>query len=256
VVLGAGYVGLTIVRRAAARGWPVVATSRAPNRHLASLPSHQRRLFDLAQPDTWLDIPPDTALVWCFPALPLDAVQRFAERHVSPSNRLVVLGSTSAYVTACHADAPSVDEAFPIDRARPRVQGEEWLRECYGAIVLRVAGIYGAGRNPIDWIRRGKVGLSDRMVNLVHVEDLAAIALTALSARRGEAYNVSDGHPRRWSEICAEAARRYGVTAQRMPRTNDPGKRISIEKLRRDLHYEFQDPDLYAALDEIEAGKK
>ena len=38
----------------------------------------------------------------------------------------------------------------------PAFQGEEYLRTHHGAIILRVAGIYGPHRNPVDWIRRGE----------------------------------------------------------------------------------------------------
>ena len=83
---------------------------------------------------------------------------------------------------------PWIDESAPIDLTKPRVQGEEYLRNEHGAIVLRVAGIYGPGRNPLDWIRQGRVGPSRKYVNLIHVEDLAAICLAALEkgeTRRG-----------------------------------------------------------------------
>ena len=93
-----------------------------------------------------------------------------------------MLGSTSAYDTGGSQEYPPpwIDETAPIDYTKPRVQGEEFLRTECGAIVLRVAGIYGPGRHPYDWITSGRVGLSDKYVNLIHVEDLAAICKAAL----------------------------------------------------------------------------
>jgi nucleoside-diphosphate-sugar epimerase len=192
-------------------------------------------------------------LIWCFPATPLKAVSSFADAVLRKADRIVVLGSTSAYETSMIDSDSVLDESAPIDRTRPRVRGEDYLRTHAGATILRVAGIYGPGRNVLDWIRRGKVGLSQRYVNLVHVEDLAAICLSMLEDRRsGEIYNVSDGQPRRWSEICDVARSRWGVVP--VKRDSDPraGKGVSIAKLTRDLHYRFQYPDLYAALDAIE----
>ncbi len=123
------------------------------------------------------------------------------------------------------------------------MQGEEYLRKQHGAIVLRVAGIYGPGRNPLDWIRQGRVGPSRKYVNLIHVEDLAAICLLALEqGKPGEAYNVSDGQPHTWNEICVTAQQRWGVTAGAAKEDHSPGKRISNAKLRSELDYRFRHP--------------
>ena len=205
VILGSGYL---------ARFMPsltnfyqnVLHTSRDPEHHLTWLPQTQRLRFDLTEAETWSNIPSDADLLWCFPASPLSAVQQFASRINGPSRRLVVLGSTSAYDIGVAHDHPPpwIDETAPIDLAKPRVQGEEFLRAECGAIVLRVAGIYGPGRHPYEWIKSGRVGLSDKYVNLIHVEDLAAICLAALEhGVSGAVYNVSDGMPRTWREIGA-----------------------------------------------------
>ena len=253
VILGAGYAGRVIYTAALAHGLSALVTSRTPEAHFDfAAPSH-RLLFDLEQEVTWRNIPLGCDLIWCFPATPLKAVSSFADAVLRKAGRIVVLGSTSAYESSGLDSDSLLDESAPIDRTRPRVMGEDYLRTHADATVLRVAGIYGPGRNVLDWIRRGKVGFSQRYVNLVHVEDLAAICLSALENRHsGEIYNVSDGQPRRWSEICDVARIRWGVVP--VKRDSDPraGKRLSIAKLTQNLHYRFQYPDLYAALDEIE----
>jgi nucleoside-diphosphate-sugar epimerase len=255
IILGAGYAGRFIYAHAIARGVSVTATSRVPKTHLDfAAPSH-RLEFDLDRPITWRHIPAGADIVWCFPAMPLQGVQAFAEAALRQVGRVVVLGSTSAYETADDDPDAVIDESSPIDRTRPRVIGEEYLRTHAAAMVLRVAGIYGPGRNVVDWIRRGKVGPSTRYVNLIHVEDLAAICLRALEkGRRGESYNVSDGNPRRWSEICDEAQKRWAVVPVTTDVDQRAGKRLSIEKLAREFHYRFQHPDLYQALETIESS--
>ena len=68
-------------------------------------------------------------------------------------------------------------QTAPIDLTRPRVQGEELLRNSYGAILFnQSAGNHGPGRNPVEWIRTGRVNRSRKYVNLIHVEDLACAA--------------------------------------------------------------------------------
>ena len=234
-----------------AQGQTILATSRNPLNHLAEMPSEQRVTFDLEQPATWMNIPTCADLVWCFPATPLHQVEAFASWRNASAGRLVVLGSTSAYEVGESQDYPPpwIDETAPIDLTKPRVQGEEFLRHTYGAIVLRVAGIYGSGRNPLNWIQQGRVGPSRKYVNLIHVEDLAAICLAAIEkGTPGEAYNVSDGQPHTWSEICATAQERWGVAGVPAKEDHSTGKRISNAKVRTTLGYTLKHPDLYEAL--------
>lgn len=259
IVLGSGYTGLLLHKMGTLQGRTVRASSRNPLTNLAGIPSEQRMMFDLEQPSTWENLPKGADLIWCFPATPLDQVQTFATALNVPTRRLVVLGSTSAYEEADHSSdypPPWIDELAPIDLTKPRVQGEEYLREHHGAIVLRVAGIYGSGRNPLDWIRSGRVSPSRKYVNLIHVEDLAAICLLALEkGTPGESYNVSDGTPRTWNDIYATAQQRWSVATVEAKEDGSTGKRISTAKLRSGLDYQFRHPDLYEALDLIESTR-
>lgn len=261
VILGTGYTGKSLYAMCRARDLPVLAGSRSPDDHLASVPAGHRLLFDLAKPETWATIPDRAHVVWCFPAQPEETVRQWAQLMSHTIGRLVVLGSTSAYEPAdrrqAGAPAPVVDETSPLNMALPRVQGEEWLRAEARAIVLRSSGIYGPGRHVLDWIRQGRVAALPRYVNLIHVEDLAGICLAALArGKAGEVYNVSDGTPRPWDEICRVAWDRWGVASSGEHRRQEagPGKRLSIAKLERDLGYTFRHPNLYDALDAIEAA--
>jgi len=255
-VLGSGYVGRFLIAEAGSQSRIVLSTSRDPDHRLTHVPPQQRLSFDLAQPDTWTGIPADVDLIWCFPAMPLEHVRAFAKGLGSPPRRLVVLGSTSAYDGEAQSTIypPSwIDESAPVDLRRPRVQGEEYLRKEHGAIVLRVAGIYGPGRNPIEWIRSGRVGPTRKYVNLIHVEDLAAICMLALeTGTPGEVYNVSDGTPRTWADICRVAQTRWDVTVHEGGNDNRPGKRIKTIALHEKLGATLRHPDLYAELEQLE----
>jgi nucleoside-diphosphate-sugar epimerase len=258
IILGTGYSGRHLAGALTATSRPFFATSREPDRNLSQVPAGRRVRFDLEQPTTWSNIPADADLIWCFPAIPLEQVQDFARALDAPPRRTVVLGSTSAYGIVDQSieyPPPWIDETEPIDLSKSRVQGEEFLRKHCGAIVLRVAGIYGPGRNPLDWIKQSRVGPSRKYVNLIHVEDLAAICLAAIEkGKPGETYNVSDGTPRTWEEICATAQQRWSVTATAANKDPSPGKRISNTKLRAELGYILKHPDLYKALTLIESA--
>ncbi len=255
IILGCGYTGRFILPLTAQRGTATWATSRNPAQQLTTMPLSQRLEFDLARPATWDHLPAGADLIWCFPASPLSAVQQWAGTQRPRFNRLVVLGSTSAYEVSDDSTdypPPLIDEAAPIDRTKPRVQGEEYLRNELGAILLRVTGIYGPGRNPLDWITQGRVGPSKKYVNLIHGEDLAGICLAAIGkGTPSESYNVSDGTPYTWKEICETARQRWGVIPAAAQEDPAPGKRISNAKLRTELGYKLKHPDLYAALDLI-----
>jgi hypothetical protein len=255
VILGSGYTGRFLGPVALQQYKYVFASSRDPDRQLKHVPPSQRLMFDLARPDTWTNIPAGADVIWCFPATPVEQVRAFAKTLGAPPRRLVVLGSTSAYDGKDPSTAyppPWVDKSTPIDLRKPRVQGEEYLRTEHGAIVLRVAGIYGPGRNPLDWIRTGRVGPSRKYVNLIHVEDLASICLAALErGKPGDVYNVSDGTPHTWSDICQVAQTRWGITAHNSEKDTRPGKRIDTRKLTKELGVCIQHRDLFTALEEL-----
>ncbi|MFO0774257.1 MAG: hypothetical protein U0172_06305 [Nitrospiraceae bacterium] len=244
-----------------------LVTSR---KNIASPPAHSTVAplrFDLHDASTWPTIAEAvgtaTSILWCFPAEPLHLVQQFATAVDLSRRPLVVLGSTGSYrmpepVAAHNASPPDwVDERSPLDETIPRVQGEEWLREHFGAVVLRVAGIYGPGRYPLHWIRQGRVGASPKFVNLIHVEDLAQACIDALDhGGPGQIYNVSDGAPRAWKEICEWAARCWGIVVQTKEGPSTVGKRIDSTKLRKELGVTLRYPDLYAALETIEQTER
>jgi hypothetical protein len=255
IILGSGYTGRFLAPLAARQYSSVYVTSRNPEKHLPDVPADRRILFDLEQPGTWTNIPASADLVWCFPAAPIESVQRCAAALQVSARRIVVLGSTSAYDIGGLQEYPPVwiDESAPIDMTKTRVQGEEYLRKEHGAIVLRVAGIYGPGRNPFDWITSGRVRPSSKFVNLIHVEDLAAICLLALvNGTPSDVYNVSDGMPRTWLEIYHAGRDRGYVPAIPEEPAREAGKRIDTKKLRKYFGEAIRHTDLGAAFDALE----
>ncbi len=249
MIIGAGYTGQQVYQQAIATGWRTFATSRHPHLHLKTVPSAHRLHFDLAQPHTWTNIPNPAHLIWCFPAVPLNLVTSFLQKRAPQSCRLLVMGSTSAYLSNGHP----INEDTPLKLHLSRVQAEEALRETYGAVIIRLAGLYGPNRHVFDWIRKGKIHNTKKWGNLIHVEDAAAICLLALTeAIAGSTYIASDGHPRTWNEICSRAASQWGIAIPPFTQPTNPGKRVSIHKVCTELGYVFRFPDLYQALDNIE----
>ncbi|MGB0910580.1 MAG: NAD-dependent epimerase/dehydratase family protein [Nitrospirales bacterium] len=250
VILGAGYTSRFLYPLARIQGWRTYATSRTPATHLTHIDREDRIEFDLMREETWNNIPQDAHLIWCFPAIPKNVVDHFIQQYAQHDGRLLFLGSTSAYGPCQHS---LVDENTPVDSSLPRVESEEYFRKTYGAIILRLAGLYGPGRHVLDWIRKGKVKNTEKYVNLIHIEDVAAICLAALrKAKTGDIYVVSDGNPRQWSEIFSVASKRWGLTCPPLSPPKNSGKRLNIGKLETRLQYSFIHSDLYEAMAIIE----
>ncbi len=251
VILGAGYTGLRVYQQAIEKGWQVFATSRKPQTQLNDISPEHRLQFDLTQTSTWETIPDPAHLLWCFPAVPFDLVKEFLITRTRQTGRLLVIGSTSAYAPEGH---PIAEDA-PLNTDLPRVQTEEYLRTTFGAVLIRLAGLYGPGRHVFNWIRKGKIQNTQKWVNLLHVEDAAAICLRALEhAPDGSTYLASDGYPRTWSEICSVASSTWHIPIPALAASPNPGKQVSIQKLQTELEYTIRFPDLFKALDDIERG--
>ena len=81
---------------------------------------------------------------------------------------------------------------------------EKWADEFkIDLVILRVPGIYGPGRVPVDRIRSGIV-LPPRQycgyTNRIHVDDLVAVMVAAAEQKTTGIFNVSDGTPLRMND--------------------------------------------------------
>ncbi len=252
VVLGAGYTGEFLVRRLLDRGVAVTATRRSWGTIPSAFDAANRIGFDLANPSTWGSLPAADAAAWLFPAEPPEEVASFARHHIQKIPRWTVIGTTSSYHPVGEGDI--VTEATPLDTTVSRVRGEEVLR-MLGANILRAAGIYGPGRNPLDWLRGGRIAGEERTVNLIHVEDLAAAVVASLeSAFEGEHFIVCDGRPRRWGSIASWAIERGYIRDVRYDASTRArsSRELSNAKLIELLKPPMSHSDLFEELELLE----
>jgi nucleoside-diphosphate-sugar epimerase len=132
--------------------------------------------------------------------------------------------------TAVYGDCAGrwITEAEPLkpsnDRGRRRLAAEHslhaWAARSGGrAMTLRVPGIYGPGRLPLERLRRGEPMLAEAdcpPANRVHVEDLADAAICiAERGISGAAYHVSDGHPSTMADYFRRCAQHFGLPEPR-----------------------------------------
>jgi nucleoside-diphosphate-sugar epimerase len=212
LILGCGYLGRAVAAAYLERDVSVTAVVRSPES------AEELRALGVRACIADLDAPP-------LPELPLESADLFnfcpppaagdqdsrihrliAEFSRQGNPRRIVHLSTTGVYGDCGGEW--VDETHPVcpvaARAKRRWDGEarlrEWSNKSGGELViLRVAGIYGPGRLPLERLRKGLPLIRESEApfsNRIHVADLVRVCMAAMArGRDGEIYNVSDGHP-------------------------------------------------------------
>jgi nucleoside-diphosphate-sugar epimerase len=172
----------------------------------------------------------------------------------APPKKMVYTGSTSVYG---QTDGSLVKESSPTEPTgelgRVLLAAEELLLEAarakkVPAVVLRAAGIYGPARGHLfhQYLKdQARIpGRGEKLVNMIHRDDLAAAILAALkSGRAGEIYNVCDDEPVpqvhffRWlSETLGKNMPPFVRPEEAEPRKRAiTNKKVSNRKLRMEL---------------------
>ena len=134
--------------------------------------------------------------------------------------------------------------------------------------VLRLAGIYGPGRNALRNMAEGtarRLVKKDQVFNRIRVEDIGRAALFLAQKPLGGVWNITDDVPGPPQDVVAEAARLMGLpvppdvpfeTAELSPMARSfygENKRVSNAKLRA-AGFEFRFPDYRQSLAELHAS--
>jgi len=280
-IVGCGYTGLRLAKRWLAMGAEVTGfATRAESLRGIAACGAQAVALDLdaptppAQPRRALEnqlvyysVPPD-------PQGEQDArLERFLSQIEGIPRRLIYLSTTGVY--GDHAGA-KVDEDTPAtplsSRARRRVAAESSLRTWADArqlpwCILRVSGIYGPDRLPLERLRRGEpaIALGEATpTNRIHVEDLvsACVAAALSPAADRRIVNVTDGSDDSSTAFLQRVARITGlappplVSRAEAQRTFSPSswsflgesRRVSNRRLREDLGVQLAYEDLDAGI--------
>jgi nucleoside-diphosphate-sugar epimerase len=136
----------------------------------------------------------------------------------SPIRRIVYLSSVGVY--ADHQGA-WIDETAARDgegRRRHRIDAEAAWRNVAGdrLSILRIAGIYGPGRNALENLKAGtarRIVKPGQVFNRIHVDDIAQAVAAALAHPHGGIWNVCDNEPAPPQDVVTYAASLMGTTA-------------------------------------------
>jgi nucleoside-diphosphate-sugar epimerase len=168
-----------------------------------------------------------------------------------------------------------IDERSPVHpgapRARRRLDAEaawrEWKRDSNGELViLRVPGIYGPGRLPLQRLRDRVPVVRESespWSNRIHVDDLVRVCAAAMeNGRDGEIYNASDGNPTTMTDFFNRVADAYGLPRPPTISMAEAGtrlspamlsylresRRLSNLRVRQELGVDLLYPDLSSGL--------
>ena len=283
VFAGCGYVGRQVARRERDLSGTVFAVVRNP--------SSAERLIREGIQSIALDLEDisilefslsDKVLYWFAPPQPEGTQDRRLRRclelaaQVGQIPKRIVLINTTGVYGDCQGDW--VTETRPrrpqTGRATRRVDAEDFARSwcdfhAVTLVVLRVPGIYGLGKLPLDRIKNSRPVLSPELCpwsNRVHVEDLITACMSAARVEApAPAYNISDGHPSTMTDFFFKVADAAGLsrppilTAQEaseqlskeMQSYLAESKRIDNTLMREHLGVVPRFPDLERGLDSI-----
>jgi nucleoside-diphosphate-sugar epimerase len=261
-VFGLGYTARYFA--AGLSGAKIVGTTREPRTAEASSLCCERVMFDGARGDPAIPArlaKSDTLLVSIPPSESGDLVLANFLREIAARRwrAIVYLSTVGVYGDHGGAWVDETSEARPSSsRTRMRIAAEgAWraLGRENGAPVhiLRLAGIYGPGRNALINLREGtakRIVKPGQVFNRIHVADIAQVIELAIEAGgAGDIWNVADDEPAPPQDVIAFAAalletpapaeepfESVEMTAMARSFYSD-NRRVSNAKLKRELGF-------------------
>lgn len=242
LIAGFGDMGQRVTQLAVAAGAKVSALVRSP-RPMFGAAAIAGDLDQAQSLGVLADLAPSVLLHFAPPPGAGESDTRTANLLVALESSLpkrMVYISTSGVYGDC--GGARVDETRPVKpgnaRSRRRVDAEQQLsvfaaRHGIPLVILRVPGIYGAGRYPLERLQRGDpVVCPDEAPwsNRIHADDLAAIAWRAAQDNAPAGiYNASDDAPLSMTDYFYRVADAFGlprppcVSLDEARRTFSPG---------------------------------
>ena len=280
LIVGCGDIGRRVARLWREEGFPVCALARSSQsaRRLEVL-GITPVAGDLDEPESLAGLPTKGALAYYLAPPPgrgeTDPRMRAFLECIPPGEEpetIVYMSTTAVYGDlrggwATEETPPSPSAARGMRRLDAENALLAWGRQgSVPVVILRVAGIYGPGRLPIEKVREGApvlAGNDSPFSNRIHSEDLARVCVAA--ARRGTGgavYNVSDGQPGTIAQYyCAVAdllgvprpptmtmAEARRVMSQAMLSYLSESKRVDNRKMREELGVTLLHPTLETGL--------
>lgn len=279
-IIGCGDIGRRVAKLWQAAGGSVSALARSAERAQSLADSGITPVSgDLDRPDSLHDLPVKNSVLFYFAPPPGDGQGdprvRATLAALTPSNwptRIVYISTTGVYGDCQGAWVTEETPTHPRStRGARRLDAETALLDWHRAsgmpvVILRVPGIYGPGRLPLERIRQGTPVVREEEApysNRIHADDLARVCITAADrGRAGEIYNISDGQPTTMTDYFYRIADALdlphppAVSMDEARQQLTPGmvsfleesRRIDNRKMREELGVELLYPGLESGL--------
>lgn len=295
LVFGCGYLGHRVARRWLAAGHAVSVFTRGREKaDRLRAEGFDPIVGEILDPATLAHLPPAETVLFAVgydrgnqATAAIETVYAEGVRNVAAAvdrsllKKFIYISSTGVYgAQAGGSDVGGRDVGgVDVDESSPCRPDREGGKACVAAenaitvspvagqaVILRLAGIYGPGRIPRAADLKQGTPLAvdpDSWLNLIHVDDAAAIVLRADAAARPPFLCVvSDGVPVRRGDYYRELARLLGAPAPNFATPEGAtsrgrvggDKRICAHRLFRELSPVLQFPDYRTGLEAIVTG--
>jgi nucleoside-diphosphate-sugar epimerase len=287
-IFGAGFSGQALAQYLLKKGWRVTGTTRSAEKaHALRERGLDAVVFDGApDPGVAAALAEATHLVISIApahgmgdkqsgAASLDPVlEAFGASLRSATHKLEWIGYWSTVGVYGDHEGDWVDEdaeCRPASRrAKMRVDAETAWTELGQEIglpvaVMRLAGIYGPGRNAFVKLAEGtakRIVKPGQVFSRIHVDDIAGTTALLAQKRIGSIFNICDDEPAPPQDVISHAAGLMGIEpppdipfdeAEMTPMARSfygDNKRVSNARIR-DLGYTFAYPDYRSALERM-----
>lgn len=292
LIFGCGYLGMPVARLWRDQGHTVWAVTRSPERARQFAAQGLRPVVGDLTADESLTLSPeisqeldtilfavgyDRASLRPIYEVYVDGLARATAAAPPSLKRFIYISSTGVYGQGTGEEVDEDSPCLPArEGGRACLAAEKLLAQSQfanRAMILRLAGIYGPGRIP-----RAKELLAGKLIaapaqgwlNLIHVEDAAAIVLAAEKmtfstlAKTPQTFVVSDGHPVQRADYYRELARlltapppQFGDPDVAAPATARAGsdKRVNPRRLFAELSPTLKYPSYREGLADIVANE-
>ncbi len=281
VIIGCGYTGERLARRLG--GQPLAFTGSDASMRRLRAAGVEARVWDLDRPAlSTVDV---TGAIVCYLAPPPETgegdprLARCLEALRGRPRKFVYVSTTGVYGDAGGGTVTEDTPPAPTTpRGARRLAAEKAVRdwcEARGApwVILRVPGIYGPGRLPLERIRRGDPSIAEGEAgpgNRIHVDDLVSVLRAAgeslLAVNR--VYNVGDGDHASSTRYFRTVAQLAGLAPPpELPREQvrecispamwsflADSRRVDTTRMREELRVALRYPDLESGVRASLAG--
>ena len=288
LIIGCGYLGLRVASLWKARGDDVFVLTRSEER-AATLQEHGLKpiLGDVANSDSLRGLPTAASVLYAVGydrsgphskrAVYVDGLKNVLKQIQGRCQRFIYVSSTSVFGQSAGEFVDEMSATEPREEnGQICLDAESVVRQFHdstamsaanaGAIILRLAGIYGPGRllARIDQLQRNEpfTGNPEAWLNLIHVDDAAqALIASDERGRLGETYLVCDDQPLRRAEYYSALAARVGAPPPRFvelavdsSERQQFNKRCLNHRLRNELGIELRYPTIIDGLNDLVAA--